>query len=197
MLSRVRFIARLLMVGGILLSAKAQALSCVPYAREESGIGLKGDAWTWWSAAAGQYERGRDPREGAVVVFKKHGGMSRGHVAVVAQVLNPRKLLIDHANWAPSRSHRRGAVSKQVMVTDVSPGNDWTQVKVWNAASGELGSKTYPIYGFIYPRAKAEQAIAAPAPVETGDVVPVRFTDPLESGPRFSLLLAEPGYSRE
>ena len=144
--------ALLLLMGGHHL-AEAQALQCVPFAREHSGINLKGDAWTWWTAAAGQYDRGQAPRPGAVVVFKKHGSMSHGHVAVVASVVNSRKLMVDHANWAPHRSRGRGQVSKMVVVTDVSLRNDWSLVRVWNEASGELGQKIYPTYGFIYPRA--------------------------------------------
>ena len=134
-------------------SADAQALQCVPFAREQSGISLKGDAWTWWTAAAGQYDRGQAPRLGAVVVFKKHGSMTHGHVAVVANILSSRKLMVDHANWAPHRSHRRGQVTKMVIVTDVSPHNDWSMVRVWDEISGELGQRNYPTYGFIYPRA--------------------------------------------
>jgi surface antigen len=149
---RFGIIAALLSLVGGYHSAEAQALQCVPFAREHSGINLKGDAWTWWTAAAGQYDRGQAPRLGAVVVFKKHGSMSHGHVAVVANVVNPRRLLVDHANWAPHRSHGRGQVTKMVIVTDVSPRNDWSMVRVWNEASGELGQKIYPTYGFIYPR---------------------------------------------
>ena len=144
--------AALLMLLGGNLTAHAQALQCVPYAREESGIVLKGDAWTWWASASGQYDRGQTPRLGAVLVFKKHGSMSHGHVAVVANVVNSRKLMVDHANWAPSRGHGRGQVTRMVMVTDVSPHNDWTQVRVWNDNASEMGQKVYPTFGFIYAR---------------------------------------------
>jgi hypothetical protein len=166
-----------LLAGG--LAAEAQALQCVPFAREQSGISLRGDAWTWWMAAAGQYDRGQAPRPGAVVVFKKHGSMSHGHVAVVAEVINSRKVMVDHANWAPHRGRGRGQVAKMVVVTDVSPRNDWSQVRVWNEASGELGQRVYPTYGFIYPRAGhlsvdliAAEALAdsAPAPLADGSV---------------------------
>jgi surface antigen len=144
-------VSALLIAMGVLRSGEAQALQCVPFAREQSGIVLRGDAWTWWMAAAGQYERGQTPRRGAVMVFKKYGAMSHGHVAVVAIVVNARKVLVDHANWAPHRGRGRGQVTTKVMMTDVSPRNDWSEVRVWNAASGELGTKTYPTYGFIYP----------------------------------------------
>jgi hypothetical protein len=151
-----------------LLSPKVQAEQCVTYAREISGLGLKGDAWTWWASAAGQYDRGQKPRAGAVVVFKKHGSMRHGHVAVVSEIINSRKMLVDHANWAPQRGHGRGQVTTRVMVLDVSPHNDWTQVRVWHEASGEMGQRVYPTYGFIYakagrPHAEVKQAVAAPA----------------------------------
>lgn len=145
-----------LVIGGIVFasSPKAEALQCVPFARETSGISIRGDAWTWWSAAAGQYERGHDPRVGAVVVFKKFSAMRYGHVAVVARVVNSREVLVDHANWAPHRGHGRGKISKMVAVTDVSPNNDWTEVRVWNSATRDFGTRTYPTYGFIYPLSK-------------------------------------------
>ena len=153
-----------LMIGAILtVSAPAEALQCVPFAREVSGISIRGDAWTWWGAAAGQYDRGHAPRIGAVVVFKKFAAMRYGHVAVVTRVINSREVLVDHANWAPHRGRGRGQISKMVAVTDVSPGNDWTEVRVWNAPTRDFGTRTYPTYGFIYPissRTYARQAVA-------------------------------------
>ncbi|MCH8859033.1 MAG: CHAP domain-containing protein, partial [Proteobacteria bacterium] len=34
---------------------------------------------------------------------------------------------------------------------DVSPGNDWSQVRVWNNRDGHLGGRTYKVRGFIAP----------------------------------------------
>jgi hypothetical protein len=160
------------MAMGMLLSPKAQAVQCVTYARETSGLGLKGDAWTWWASAAGQYERGQKPRSGAVVVFKKHGSMRHGHVAVVAEIINSRKMLVDHANWAPQRGHGRGQVTTRVMVLDVSPHNDWTQVRVWHEASGEMGQRVYPTFGFIYAKTgrKHEEVKQALAPAAEPEI---------------------------
>lgn len=158
---RCRSIAALVTGALLLLSANAEALQCVPFAREISGISIRGDAWTWWSAAVGQYDRGQAPRIGAVVVFKKHGAMRHGHVAVVTKVINSREVLVDHANWAPHRGRGRGQISKMVAVTDVSPRNDWTEVRVWNLSSQDFGTRTYPTYGFIYPaasRGRVQQA---------------------------------------
>ena len=156
-------IAALVFAGVLaIFSVDAAALQCVPFAREISGISLRGDAWTWWSAAAGQYDRGQAPKIGAVVVFKKHGSMRYGHVAVVTRVLNSREVLVDHANWAPHRGRGRGQIAKLVSVTDISPRNDWTQVRVWNVVTRDYGTRVYPTYGFIYPKsayAHIEEAV--------------------------------------
>ena len=46
-------------------------MSCVPFARERSGLRIAGDAWQWWQAAAEQYERSRMPFPGSVLVFQR------------------------------------------------------------------------------------------------------------------------------
>jgi len=195
------------MAMGMLLSPKAQAVQCVSYARETSGLGLKGDAWTWWASAAGQYDRGQKPRAGAVVVFKKHGSMRHGHVAVVREIINSRKMLVDHANWAPQRGHGRGQVTTRVMVLDVSPHNDWTQVRVWHEASGEMGQRVYPTYGFIYTKGgnKPEDVKQAAAPAAEPEID--FATDMIQGSPlgmpslptplaAATLLPAEPAYAQ-
>lgn len=146
-----RWSAALIVVATMAAALPAQALQCVPYARAASGIDLRGDAWKWWNAAAGIYDRGHTPRVGAVMVFRKTGKMRLGHVAVVTQVIDARQVLIDHANWGP-RDAGRGRVSKMVAVRDISRHNDWSAVQVWNVATNEFGLRTYPTYGFIYPR---------------------------------------------
>jgi len=201
------FVAALVMAMGMLLSPKAQAVQCVSYARETSGLGLKGDAWTWWASAAGQYDRGQKPRAGAVVVFKKHGSMRHGHVAVVREIINSRKMLVDHANWAPQRGHGRGQVTTRVMVLDVSPHNDWTQVRVWHEASGEMGQRVYPTYGFIYTKGgnKPEDVKQAAAPAAEPEID--FATDMIQGSPlgmpslptplaAATLLPAEPAYAQ-
>jgi surface antigen len=122
---------------------------CVPFARLMSGVQIFGDARTWWSQAAGKYERGYTPKAGAVLCFKPTGRMTLGHVAVVTQVLTDRVIQITHANWSMIDGDR-GHVEKNVTVVDVSPAGDWSQVKVWNDPSRNLGTTTYPTYGFIY-----------------------------------------------
>ena len=138
-------------VGG---QAHAESWQCAPFARFMSGISLFGDAWTWWEQAANKYTRGFTPTSGSVLVFKPYGAMSRGHVAVVSQVLTDRIIQVTHANWSPVNG-ARGTVEKDVTVVDVSTAGDWSQVKVWYDPSGNLGNTVYPTYGFIYQAAQA------------------------------------------
>ncbi|MGC2854382.1 CHAP domain-containing protein [Novispirillum sp. DQ9] len=130
--------------------------SCVPYARSISSIDLSGDAWRWWDAAAGVYGRGQAPREGSVLVFKRTSQLRQGHVAVVRQVIDNRRILVDHANW--DRGRRKGRIDSAVGILDVSPKNDWTQVRVWYTPVGDYGTTRYPTNGFIYPQGAGRAA---------------------------------------
>ena len=114
---------------------------CVPFAREASGIQLKGNAGTWWGKAAGIYNRSRLPQVGSVMNFASSRKMPMGHVAVVSNVLDSRRIQIDHANWV------RNKVTLDQTVIDVSEANDWSQVRVVNA-DGSLG-RVNPVHGFI------------------------------------------------
>lgn len=116
---------------------------CVPFARTASGVQIRGNANTWWSQAAGVYERSKQPHVGAVMAFAATGGMPMGHVAVVADVLSDREIRIDHANW------ERNKVTLGMSVIDVSDKNDWSRVRV-ESNPGQYG-KVYPINGFILP----------------------------------------------
>ena len=127
-----------------------RGISCVPYARAESGIHLVGDAYVWWGEAAGRYARGDVPEPGSVLNFRANRAMPLGHVAVVRAVVNSRQILVDQANWwGPGGGH--GVVSHNVAVVDVSPHNDWSAVRVALGHSGNYGS-VYPTFGFIYDR---------------------------------------------
>ena len=110
--------------------AKTSGWQCAQFARIFSGINIFGDAYTWWSQALGKYARGFTPQAGSVLVFKPYGPMSRGHVAVVSQVLTDRIIQVTHANWSLIEGHR-GQVEKDVTVVDVSDKGDWSKVKVW------------------------------------------------------------------
>ncbi len=121
------------------------ALECVPFARQVSGIQLYGDAHTWWDQAAGQYDRGTEPVQGGVLVFRRTGRLGHGHVSVVSEIVSGREIKVTQANWV----HRR--IGRDEPVVDVSPAGDWSAVRVWWAPSRSLGVTTYPTYGFISP----------------------------------------------
>ena len=126
-------------------------LQCVPYARLVSGVQITGDALTWWKKAEGRYARGFVPKAGAVMAFKPHGAMVLGHVAAVSRVLDSRTVLLRHANWSPING-RRGQIEDDVRAVDVSPKNDWSEVRVWFGPLGGLGTTRWPVEGFIYNR---------------------------------------------
>jgi hypothetical protein len=130
-------------------------LQCVPYARQVSGIDIRGDAWTWWESAAGLYPRGFVPEPGAVLVMQPTSVMPLGHVAVVQSVKGAREILVTQANWG-STPETRGRVESDTSVVDVSLGNDWRAVRVWNRSAGAYG-RVNPAFGFIYAR-RAEAA---------------------------------------
>jgi surface antigen len=121
---------------------------CVPYARAESGIQLSGDAWQWWDAAAGRYARGEVPRPGSVLVLRRTARLQDGHLSVVSRVVSPREIRVDHANWA--NGAQKGRIALDQPVVDVSPGNDWSLVRVWYPPVNNLGASAYPAAGFIY-----------------------------------------------
>jgi len=139
-------------------------ISCVPYARQASGISVGGNAWQWWDNAAGIYARGNHPEAGSVLAFRANPRMRLGHVAVVSRVINTREITVDHANW-PSAG-MRGGVARDIAVVDVSEANDWSAVRV-ELGHGEAFGAVYPTHGFIYDRPDrgvVEASVHAPAP---------------------------------
>ncbi len=123
-----------------------RSLQCVPYARDLSAISIRGDAWTWWRSAKGRYARGHKPETGAVLVLSKTKRLRYGHLAVVAEVLNDREVLVHQANWL-----NRGRIHRYTPVVDVSPNNDWSSVRVWYTPGQKYGKRAYRVSGFIYP----------------------------------------------
>ena len=117
---------------------------CVPFARTESGVDIHGDANTWWNQAANRYERTGTPSDGAVLVLHGYQDPNRGHVAVVKEVVSPRLIIVDHANWL-----NHGEITRDIPVRDVSPNNDWSQVQVWHVPTRQWGVRTYNVQGFI------------------------------------------------
>lgn len=157
-------------LAALILTVPAQAQSlldyvgeCAPFARAASGIQLFGDAWTWWDKADGHYQRGHAPEPGAVLVFARSGRLPLGHVAVVSRVVDARVIMVTHANWSRINGER-GHVEQDVTLTDVSPDNDWSAVRVWYAGSQAMGTTIYPAYGFIYGAPDGSGARARPSP---------------------------------
>ena len=143
------------------LPSAAQArLQCVAYARSASAVQISGNARDWWDHAAGVYERGQRPSEGAVLAFRGTRAMPFGHVAVVSKVIDARRVLLNHANWS-----RPGMVERGVLAVDVSNVGDWSDVRVWHSPSHSLGLRNSPAFGFIYP-------VAPAAPVTTPTAAP-------------------------
>lgn len=135
---------------------------CVPFARAASGIQIYGDAWTWWDKADGRYPRGYAPRSGAVIVFARTARLPLGHVAVISRIVDDRVAMVTHANWS-RQNGERGHAEQDVTLTDVSPDNDWSAVRVWYRDHDGLGTTTYPVYGFIYGTPLSRGAKAHPA----------------------------------
>lgn len=126
--------------------APRRPLQCVPYARRVSGIGLRGNAHTWWKSAEGRFRRGYLPAPGAVMVVRSSRKTPLGHVAVVTKILNEREVLVDHANWLNNEQ-----IHLATPVIDVSPNNDWSAIRVWYTPGAQYGASVYPLSGFIYP----------------------------------------------
>lgn len=126
-------------------ASRHPGITCAPFARQLSGITLYGDAYTWWAAAAGRYGRASRPEVGAVLVLRRGGRLPSGHVAVVSRVLAARQVLVIQANWVPDE------LTEDQLAVDVSPGNDWTEVRMWWPPTDTLGGHAYPAYGFILP----------------------------------------------
>lgn len=141
-------------------------LQCVPFARRESGVELYGNANTWWRQAAGRYETEAAPSEGAVMVLHGYATAARGHVAVVKEVVSPRLVIVDHANWL-----NNGEITRDVPIMDVSEAGDWSEVRVWHVPGRHWGGRTYRVQGFILnvlAEAQRQQQTASAAHVPVG-----------------------------
>lgn len=119
-------------------------LQCVPFARRESGVEIYGNANTWWRQADGRYETDASPHEGAVLVLRGYANANRGHVAVVREIVSPRLIIVDHANWLNG-----GEITRDVPIMDVSEAGDWSEVRVWHVPGRHWGGRTYNVQGFI------------------------------------------------
>lgn len=145
-------------------------LECVPYARMTSGIQIYGDAYTWWNQARGRYATGSEPQVGSVMAIKPYANSRLGHVATVSRVVDSRTILLSHANWSVP-----GEIERNVTALDVSPKNDWSEVRIWYAPRRGLGTTRWPVSGFIYnakPGAKPDSGRTRLAKAE--EVTPMR-----------------------
>src|SRR4029077_20288451 len=143
------------LAAGVVASAKpSAAANCALYAREVTGVALFGAAGGWWAEAQGRYERGQVPAVGSILVFKRTQRIPSGHIAVVARIVSPHEILVDHANWY------HGTVSRGMSVIDTSPAHDWTSVAALHMTSGTHGAD-YPTYGFVHPRPAQREIIEA------------------------------------
>ncbi|WP_288936215.1 CHAP domain-containing protein [uncultured Sphingomonas sp.] len=149
---------------------------CVPFARAASGIYIYGDAWTWWDQAQGRYARGHDPRVGSVIVFAKTGRLPLGHVAVVSRIVERRVLMLTHANWS-RQNGERGHAEQDVTLYDVSPDNDWSEVKVWFRDNDGLGGSVYPVKGFIYATGRPAPGLSSRDPDYVGALIDAYVPD--------------------
>jgi surface antigen len=123
-------------------------VSCVPYARDVSGIQIYGDAYTWWNKAYPRYTYGSMPQLGAVLVLEKTNRLRYGHLAVVKKIINQRQIDVTHSNWGSDREHRR-IIYESMRAEDISPNNSWTSVRFWNKDANVFGFP-YAAKGFIY-----------------------------------------------
>ena len=128
------------------------SLQCVPFARRESGVEIYGNANTWWRQAQGRYETAETPSEGAVMVLRGYATANRGHVAVVKEIVSPRLVIVDHANWLNG-----GEITRDVPIMDVSEAGDWSAVRVWHVPGRHWGGRSYNVQGFILNLLTANQ----------------------------------------
>lgn len=166
-------------------------LQCVPYAREVSGIQIYGDAHTWWDQASGRYQRGREPKVGAVMAFQPHRNMKLGHVAAVSKIIDRRTVLISHSNWSPING-RRGQIERNVRAVDVSPNNDWSRVRVWYHPLKAVGKTAWPLHGFIYSGNAKGNSKFAPIRTQIARATPSPAVAP-EPSQKFSRAFASLG----
>lgn len=141
------FVYGLCMTAACVFSAAipASAKDCVRAVRSMSDFDIRGDAWAWWQNSQGVYDHDLRPKTGSVLVFKRTGHLGRGHVSLVSAVIDRRTIEVDHT-WLRSSEIRHG-----MTVIDVSADNDWSQVRVWNEPTDQIGQRVYPTYGFVLP----------------------------------------------
>ena len=122
----------------------ARRFYCAEYVRIQKGLPVFGDAKYWWEKANSFMTGWPSLWRNSVMVFATSMRLKRGHVAVVTDIVSPREIRVDQANW-----QNHGEIDHSTPVLDVSPANDWTRVRVWDTRSRQFGAHVYPISGFI------------------------------------------------
>lgn len=134
---------------------------CTDYVAAELGIGLYGDAKTWWDDStftSTGYTKSSTPVVGSIVVFNSWDSNPYGHVGVVRQIVSSSEILIDHSNW-----HWDGSILQGVGVKKYS--GSWTQVKVkYNPGDSTYPSTPYPVRGFLVPPSSSYSVIGINSP---------------------------------
>ena len=154
-------------------STRSYGISCVPYARQVSGIEVVGNAWQWWDNAAGLYARGDRPEAGSVLNFRANGRMRLGHVAVVTRVVNAREVIVDHANWPSGGGRGGGYRTMSPWWTSPRPTTGRRCASNW-AAAARSGRSTRPMASSITAPTPAWSmaSVARPAPQPAINPVP-------------------------
>ena len=124
-----------------------EPIQCVHYARKVSGFPIYGDAYTWWYQTPAE-KRSSVPQKGAVLVLSKTKKLTRGHLAVVKDIISPRRILVTHSNWGYDHDTRR-IIYETMLVEDISAINNWSRLRFWNKEINSFGLP-YEAYGFIY-----------------------------------------------
>ena len=133
--------------GGI-VKTPSHPLECVGFcSRAHSGIDLRGDAFGL--VAAGRRplcprhrsERRLDPRSDRLC-----GAAPLPIWPWSGDIISPREIRVDHANWLND-----GAIYLSDPIVDVSPENNWSEVRVYNQRAASWGRQTYLVQGFIGP----------------------------------------------
>jgi hypothetical protein len=73
-----------------------------------------------------------------------HFNIGARHVSVVTHIDSSRLIRVT----TPTAKWGRLA---RVPILDVSPNNDWTEVRVWHIPGGHWGGRIYRADGFIHP----------------------------------------------
>ena len=97
--------------------------------------------------------RSRIPDDQVHFARQIRAAKQRGYlVGILRPIVYPaqQNILKGHP-FLRAKRHLPHRVEHDQPVVDVSPCNDWTQVRVWYEPAHALGRTVYPTYGFILP----------------------------------------------